>query len=82
MPATRTSFWSAKIDGNRARDTVARKRLADAGWRTLCIWECALKGPDRLRETNIADSVTNFLTGSLEALDIQGSLTATHEAAE
>jgi DNA mismatch endonuclease (patch repair protein) len=72
MPATRTSFWASKIGGNRARDAVARQRLSDMGWRTLCVWECALKGPGRLEEGELAGALTAFVTGSLTTEDIAG----------
>jgi DNA mismatch endonuclease, patch repair protein len=48
MPGTREDFWSAKIDRNRARDDVVQKQLAEAGWRSMTVWECAIRGPGRL----------------------------------
>jgi DNA mismatch endonuclease (patch repair protein) len=48
MPATRTEFWSTKIAANRKRDGIATVALAGLGWRSLWIWECALKGRGRL----------------------------------
>ncbi|MEU1421736.1 very short patch repair endonuclease [Kitasatospora sp. NPDC005751] len=36
---TNSDFWQAKIDGNRARDAQTDQFLADAGWRTIRIWE-------------------------------------------
>lgn len=47
LPASRTEFWQAKIDGNRARDVASEARLAEAGWRVLTVWECALRGRTR-----------------------------------
>ena len=44
MPGTRTDFWRAKIDSNRARDSEVGRLLCDAGWRRLTIWECAIRG--------------------------------------
>ena len=42
-PATRSEFWQAKFEANRARDERALAALAAAGWRTATIWECALR---------------------------------------
>lgn len=63
MPATRTEFWSAKIEANRLRDAVAKTALRDAGWRNLWIWECALKGRARLPEDALVDRIIGFIKG-------------------
>ena len=34
-----------KFARNVERDTGARSRLADAGWRVAVVWECALRPP-------------------------------------
>ncbi|MFE9804106.1 very short patch repair endonuclease [Streptomyces goshikiensis] len=39
-PATRNSeFWRDKIEVNRSRDEETNRRLADAGWTVIRIWE-------------------------------------------
>lgn len=48
LPATRTDFWRAKIGRNRERDAEALLALRAAGWRSLVIWECSLRGRARL----------------------------------
>lgn len=63
-PATRRKFWKLKIAQNRARDDAAMTRLEAEGWRTLTIWECALKGPSRLPITDIARRCSEFLRRS------------------
>jgi DNA mismatch endonuclease (patch repair protein) len=60
-PATRTEFWLAKIALNRQRDATAVSLLKELGWRSLLIWECALKGRGRLPENQLAQKVTGFL---------------------
>lgn len=44
LPTTRPEFWLAKITANRKRDAVVSAALAEAGWRQLTIWECAIRG--------------------------------------
>lgn len=39
-PKTRPEFWKAKFEGNVRRDAVTRKRLEEAGWRVIVVWEC------------------------------------------
>jgi DNA mismatch endonuclease (patch repair protein) len=63
MPATRTAFWEDKIETNRRRDLIAIERLAELGWRTLCVWECAIKGRGRLPEGALAQAIAAFVAG-------------------
>lgn len=44
LPGTRREFWSAKIGRNRQRDVEVRQLLHETGWRTLTVWECAIRG--------------------------------------
>lgn len=44
LPKTRTDFWKAKIEGNRARDMRADRELQALGWRSLHVRECELRG--------------------------------------
>lgn len=64
MPATRTEFWAAKIAANRRRDGDAVSGLRDAGWRSLLIWECALRGRGRLPAETLTDRITAFVVSS------------------
>jgi DNA mismatch endonuclease, patch repair protein len=58
-PKDNAAYWSAKIAGNRARDAVNVEALAARGWRTLVVFECALKDRPalerRLREALNSD---------------------------
>ena len=47
-PSTREKFWKEKITGTIERDKKKLAALQSEGWRTLVIWECALKGINRL----------------------------------
>jgi DNA mismatch endonuclease (patch repair protein) len=42
MPKSRVAWWTAKIEGNRARDRRTESALRDAGWHVVTIWECAV----------------------------------------
>jgi DNA mismatch endonuclease (patch repair protein) len=42
-PSTNSQFWARKFDENVARDRRNLDLLAEAGWRTAIVWECALK---------------------------------------
>ena len=43
QPKANADYWSAKIGGNRARDSAACSALEAAGWRVVTVWECGLK---------------------------------------
>lgn len=72
MPATRTQFWSTKIEANRRRDVAALAGLREAGWRSLCLWECALRGRGRLPQEKLKDKIVGFVTGDAVVADIGG----------
>ena len=42
-PRDNNAYWRDKISGNRARDDKNLAALSALGWRTLVIYECALK---------------------------------------
>jgi DNA mismatch endonuclease (patch repair protein) len=48
MPKSNTSYWQAKIEGNRQRDARHLAELEEMGWRTLVVWECELKNEEAL----------------------------------
>ncbi|MGL3820644.1 very short patch repair endonuclease [Sphingopyxis sp. R3-92] len=73
MPATRTEFWSDKLGANRRRDSAVREALEAAGWRTLLIWECALKGRGRLQSDELADRMADFIFSGDTRAHIAGS---------
>jgi len=46
LPSTRSDFWATKLRSNTMRDEAAFAKLAEMGWRVLCVWECATRGAD------------------------------------
>jgi DNA mismatch endonuclease (patch repair protein) len=36
---TNSTYWAAKIEGNKARDIDTDQRLVDAGWTVIRAWE-------------------------------------------
>lgn len=64
LPATRTEFWTDKIQKNRARDARAVTALLAADWRVLTVWECAFRGPSRLDPAHVIETAATFVRGS------------------
>jgi DNA mismatch endonuclease (patch repair protein) len=62
-PSTRDAFWRSKIAGNIARDQRTAAQLLDQGWRVLDVWECALKGRERLPLKDVIAGCAAFLEG-------------------
>jgi DNA mismatch endonuclease (patch repair protein) len=73
LPATRADFWRAKIDTNRARDEAAGAALTESGWRSLIVWECALRGPARLELTTVLDGCVRFLVSDHLTGEVAGA---------
>lgn len=39
VAATNATFWAEKVASNRSRDQDTDRRLADAGWTSIRVWE-------------------------------------------
>lgn len=61
LPKTRTEFWAEKLAGNKERDARAITQLNKLGWRVLTVWECALKGRQRMPEDLLLQAVEQWL---------------------
>lgn len=57
VPATRTSFWVAKISANKQRDAAIEVKLCAQGWRVAVVWECALKSNLSVAQQQVVDFI-------------------------
>jgi DNA mismatch endonuclease (patch repair protein) len=73
LPATRQEFWQVKLETNAARDQLAAARLKELGWRTLWVWECALR--DSVTRASLPERVRSWIEGD----DAFGEVGATPE---
>lgn len=71
-PRSNAAFWSEKIDRNRARDEAAIDRLQALGWRCAIVWECALRGRQRLALDEVLAKLETFVRGAAPRLELQG----------
>lgn len=69
-PSTRPEFWRAKIGRNREVDKVAFEALQRQGWRIGAVWECALKGKQRLPIGQISSELESWLRSSMPTVEI------------
>ena len=72
MPETRNEFWKDKIRKNRERDVVVREMLEDTGWRLGIVWECSLKGKNRIGTEEIVKRIIAWLGSDTRELEIRG----------
>lgn len=61
MPTTRRVFWEKKIRGNRRRDEKNLMLLANANWRTLVVWECAMRGKRQPEQSKVIGQISSWL---------------------
>ena len=78
-PTTREAFWREKVTGNIARDARVRAQLAAAGWRVLEVWECQLRGPDRLLPGEVLARCRQFLGSELGYASVGAPRTVTSD---
>lgn len=69
LPRTRTEFWAEKLGRNCGRDQVNYQKLAEGGWRTAVVWECALKGREGRVEL-VTAKLADWLKGDADTLEI------------
>jgi DNA mismatch endonuclease (patch repair protein) len=75
IPKSRRTFWLAKFDANRLRDSRNIERLIDMGWRIMTVWECAIRGKTATPPKNIAKLVGVWLVGKETWGEIPGRRT-------
>lgn len=73
LPGTRTDFWKAKIEGNRARDVRVLAELAEMGWRIAVVRECSIRGAFRRDIAVVCDELAAWVrAGDGDFLEIAG----------
>lgn len=72
-PSTRPEFWREKIGGNRARDIRSEAARKLMGWRSLIIWECALKGRAKLELDEVVCLAAEWVQCGTTDAFIEGS---------
>lgn len=81
-PGTRPEFWRTKIAGNIKRDQASREALLTSGWRVLDVWECSLRGRERLGPEAVLARSAAFLNGDEAHASIGAAQTVATEESE
>lgn len=48
MPENHKEFWAEKLLKNKERDEKEKRQLEQMGWKVIVVWECQLKGEEKL----------------------------------
>jgi len=72
-PSTNKDFWHEKISRTKERDREKLGALFESGWRVMIVWECALKGRERLLITQIFESIAAWLRSEIPEAEIRGT---------
>ena len=48
MPENHKDFWAEKLLKNKERDEKKKRQLEQMGWNVIVVWECQLKGEEKL----------------------------------
>lgn len=71
VPQTRTEFWMNKINSNRSRDQNVRAELKAQNLRQLIVWECSLKGSQKLKTAALGERIEEFLLSNVRFAEIR-----------
>ncbi len=73
VPSTRTDFWLTKIKSNRSRDALKETLLLEEGWRICYVWECALRGRNKLDDETVLARFNTWLSSPVPKIEIMDS---------
>lgn len=72
MPTSNQAFWETKLAANQRRDATVKQQLAEMGWRTAIVWECATRG--KLATGNLPhllDKLESWIRDQAESLVLE-----------
>ncbi|MGD9974745.1 MAG: very short patch repair endonuclease [Desulfatirhabdiaceae bacterium] len=73
MPKSNSDFWGKKITANQKNDRLKLAMLNSAGWRTLTIWECAIRGKSPETINCVVDDIIGWLHSTNRNSEIRDS---------
>lgn len=74
LPDTRREFWKNKIGRTRERDREILDRIQQSGWRTLTVWECAIRGRSALDFGTVIDRANAWVRSGEASMEIRGTV--------
>ncbi len=71
-PSSRVEFWHDKITRTQEKDKENFDALLEKGWRVLKIWECSLKGKEKLPTETVIIKAVEWLKSEQKTGEIRG----------
>lgn len=71
FPSSNVDFWKSKIERNREVDLRTRNLLREKQWRTLEIWECALRGKKKYDLQKLITAIEKWLVSAEESAELR-----------
>lgn len=71
-PSSRADFWKTKITRNREVDAKALEALRARNWRTVTVWECALRGRRKMPLNEVLDRIETVIRSGRQHEEIVG----------
>ena len=73
-PTSNTEFWLKKIKINQQRDEIKHIQQIELGWRTLIIWECAIRESMRQKASfDLVNIICDWLDSSSVTAHVDSS---------
>ena len=79
LPKSKVEFWEQKLTKNKLRDKENIESLGNDGWRILLLWECALKGKQRLDFESLIETASKWIESDSTWLEIRGNTKANQD---
>lgn len=73
-PKSNVDFWVQKITRNQERDKLHINTLVASGWRVLTVWECALKGSQKLPLDTVILDIEDWILGDDLISEFRGAV--------
>ena len=70
FPKSNINFWKKKLESNRKRDNSNLKKLLEIGWRVIIVWECSLRGKNKLPLEEVIARITNTLINNPSKISV------------
>ncbi len=72
-PASNGKFWRKKLNRNAVTDQKNVDALLTDNWRVQIVWECALRGNNRLPANSVIDQVSRWIKSKKQFSEISGN---------
>lgn len=73
LPNSNESYWHPKIERTRARDVRNAAAVEAAGWRSLTIWECALRRRGAIGLDAVIERAAEWILSGAGSAEIAGN---------